>query len=126
MSEAKTFTFRELTADDTFLICAVLSKIGISKFADSFGKDKIEAIVKGGQDNATAIGASIIFEAVDIILGNLSKCRDDIYRLLSSVTDMSYDEVRGLGFVDFTRLIVEFVKKEEFKDFFKLVSGFAK
>lgn len=122
----KPYTFRELTADDLFLMTSIISKIGLKKFADVFkNSDIIDALNSDDEadnkaDNkALVVGVSVALEISEILLGNLDKCKDNIYNLLSAVSGMTVSEIRTLGFATFAEMIIDFVKKDEFMDFFK-------
>ena len=122
----KPYTFRELTADDLFLMTSIISKIGLKKFADVFkNSDIIDALNSDDEadnkaDNkALVVGVSVALEIGEILLGNLDKCKDNIYNLLSAVSGMTVSEIRTLGFATFAEMIIDFVKKDEFMDFFK-------
>ena len=65
------------------------------------------------------MGVSVALEIGEILLGNLDKCKDNIYNLLSAVSGMTVSEIRTLGFATFAEMIIDFVKKDEFMDFFK-------
>ena len=122
----KVFTFRKLNSTDTFLMFKILGKIGINEFAETFGKDTVKTAIASAKGNTkdmtTAIGISVMLEMANIILGNIPKCEDEIYQLLANVSNMSVADIRGLDFVTFTEMVIEFVKKEEFKDFIKVAS----
>ena len=122
----KPYTFRQLTADDLFLMTSIISKIGLKKFADVFkNSDIIDALNSDDEadnkaDNkALVVGVSVALEIGEILLGNLDKCKDNIYNLLSAVSGMTVSEIRTLGFATFAEMIIDFVKKDEFMDFFK-------
>ena len=67
-----------------------------------------------------SVGISVTIEMANVIIGNLPKCEDEIYTLLSRVSGKSKKEISELDMVTFTEYIVEFVKKDEFKDFTKV------
>jgi hypothetical protein len=56
-----------------------------------------------------------------VIFNNLPKCEKEIYQLLAQVSGMSEDEVKKDGIL-FTEMLFDFVKKEEFPAFIKVVS----
>lgn len=123
----KPYTFRRLEAADVFPMATIIKKIGIREFKAFFEGDGLETIMasfKGERDGkgVEALGLSIALEIVDIIFGNLAKCEKDIYQLLAQTSDLEIEDVRGLDLAVFAEMIVDFVKKEEFKDFIKVVS----
>jgi hypothetical protein len=79
----------------------------------------------GGEnkENATAIvGVSVILEIANVIIGNIPKCETEIYQMLSQTSDLSVKQVKELDFATFAEMVIDFIKKEEFKDFIKVVS----
>ena len=124
----KVYTFRKLNSTDTFLMFKIIGKIGINEFTSCFEKDTVKqmiATVTGGEskENATAIvGISVIFEMANVIIGNLPKCEAEIYQMLSNTSNLTVKQVKELDFATFTEMVIDFIKKEEFKDFIKVVS----
>lgn len=125
----KPYKFRKLASSDVFLMFKIISKIGVNEFTACFEKDGIKDLIAqmtgqgdGSEQSATIVGFSVILEVANVILGNLPKCEEDIYKLLSQTSNLTVDEVRNLGFVTFTEMVIDFVKKEEFADFIKVVS----
>ena len=120
----KVYTFRKLKSTDTFLMFKIIGKIGINEFAQSFDKDTVKKLIsnnKGIQGVSTVVGISVALEMANVIVGNLPKCENEIYQMLSGTSNLTEDEVRNLDFVTFTKMVIDFVKKEEFKDFIKVV-----
>ena len=119
-----TYTFRKQNSTDLFLMFKIIGKIGIKDFSKSFEQESVQNLIKNskGADNATTlVGISVILEMANVIISNLPKCETEIYEMLSNVSNLTVDEVKELDFVTFTEMVVEFIKKEEFKDFFKVV-----
>ena len=61
-------------------------------------------------------------EVADVIFKNLPKCESEICRMLSQTSDLTVAQVRRLPLAVFMEMIIDFIKKEEFKDFIKVVS----
>ena len=126
--EKPVYTFRKLNSTDLFLMFKIIGKIGINEFTACFEKDtvkKLIASVAGGEskDSATAfVGISVVFEMANVIIGNLPKCEAEIYQMLAQTSNLSVKQVQELDFITFTEMVIDFVKKEEFKDFIKVVS----
>ena len=121
----KVYTFRKLNSTDTFLMFKIIGKIGINDFANSFDKDSVKQLIqntKDAENAATVVGVSVILEMANVIIGNLPKCETEIYEMLSKTSNLSVKQVRELDFVTFTEMVIDFIKKEEFKDFIKVVS----
>jgi hypothetical protein len=126
--DEKVYTFRKLEATDVFLMFKILGKIGINEFAESFGKESVQKMLAtvtndGGVANfAQTAGIAVTLEVVNVIIGNLPKCEQEIFQMLSNTSNLSVDEVKKLDFPTFTAMVIDFVKKDEFKDFIKVVS----
>lgn len=116
---------RQLTSKDIFPMCQIIKKIGIDEFKQCFSTPEVLKMVTedGGSGKiANQIGISIMFDVVSIVLGNLPKCKEEIYNFLASLTGATNKQLEDLSMADFTQLIVDLVQKEEFKDFIGVVS----
>ena len=122
----KPYNFRKLSSKDIFLMTKVLGKIGIRQFKKCFEGDQLDELVKAfkekkSDDALMSIGVTVGFEGIDIIIGNLYKCEDDIYKLLSNVSGVPVSEIEEDAIL-FTEMLIDFFKKPEFPDFIKVVS----
>lgn len=133
----KRYTFRKLSSDDMFLMFSIIKKIGLKEFKQCFDGESVKQImakfvkVPGNDENAEApgndgekllaVGLAVGFDALDVIIGNLPKCKDEIYQLLAQASNVSVKEIRGDGLL-MTDMIIDFFKKPEFPAFFKAVS----
>ena len=120
------YTFRKLSSTDMFLMFKIIGRIGINDLLKSFGEDKVKeiaSVVTGNKnENAlTLVGVTVTLELVNFILANIHKCERDIYELLSNTSNLSFEQVKELDFATFTGMVIDFIKKEEFKDFIKVV-----
>ena len=124
----KVYTFRKLNSTDTFLMFKIIGKIGINEFTECFGKDAVKQMMQkfaGGKNNdegLTMVGLSVILEMANVIIGNLPKCETEVYQILSNTSNLTVEQVKELDFATFTEMVIDFIKKEEFKDFIKVVS----
>lgn len=122
------YTFRKLNSTDTFLMFKIIGKIGINEFTECFERDNVKQLiakVTGGEsskDASTIVGISVILEIANVIIGNIPKCETEIYQMLSNTSNLSVEQIKGLDFATFTEMVIDFIKKEEFKDFIKVVS----
>lgn len=141
------YTFRKLKSTDIFLMVQIINKIGVAELKGLLDKDSIKNIVESVTGNANAtedaenetddktddktdvltqIGISLAFDVATIILKNLPKCETDIYEMLANVTEKDVDFIKNLDMDVFFGMIIDFCKKDEFKDFLKVVSKFLK
>lgn len=123
--------FKQLKSSDMFIMFKIINKIGLNEIKNLLEPKTIEKLVDGFKGKVKAkdkdslmysVGLSVSIEMVNVIIGNLPKCEDEIYTLLSRVSGKSKKEISELDMVTFTEYIVEFVKKDEFKDFIKVAS----
>jgi hypothetical protein len=127
----KPYTFRLLGAPDIFLMSKIIKQIGIKEFKACFEADGITSLIQnmtmeakqeGNDSNIVSVGVGVALEIADVILGNLPKCEKDIYQLLSQTSNLSVDEIKAPGnAVMFLEMVIDFIKKEEFRDFIKVV-----
>ena len=105
----------------------ILGKIGINEFTKCFEKDGVKELIasfteENSENVSSVVGMSVVLEAVNVIFGNLPKCEDDIYNLLANTSNLTVKEIKELDMAVFFEMVVDFIKKEDFKDFFKVVS----
>lgn len=127
----KPYKFRELGAPDIFLMSKIISQIGIKEFKACFESDGINSLIAGvkngnaksADSNIVSVGVGVAVELAGVILGNLPKCEKDIYQMLSQTSNLSVEEIKAPGnAVMFVEMVIDFIKKEEFRDFIKVVS----
>jgi len=121
---------RKLNAKDLFRMANILNKIGIGELKKVISAEKIASLAsqKDIKSDAltTIIGANVIFDVVGIVINNLDKAEKDIFAFLANVTNKETKDIENLDMGEFMDLLVAIFKKDEFKDFFKRASMFAK
>ena len=125
------YVFRTLEATDVFLMFKILGKIGLNEFAESFGKESVQKMLTnltadGAANMARNAGIGITLEVANVILGNLPRCEQEIFQMLSNTSNLSVEQVKKMDFPTFTAMVIDFIKKDEFKDFIKVVSALFK
>ena len=120
-----TYELRALSSKDIFPVSKIISKIGIKEFKNCFNSDTVKRLVQG-KEEAEGIGLLIMVDIVGVILSNLPNCETEIYSFLSSMTGAKVKELEEMPMAEFAELITEIVQKEDFKDFFKVVSKLLK
>ena len=130
----KPYTFRLLGAPDIFLMAKIIKQIGIKEFKACFESDGIKSLVQnmmmdekakaeGGETNIISVGVGVALEIADVIIGNLPKCEHDIYQMLANTSNLTVEEIKAPGNATmFIEMVIDFIKKEEFRDFIKVVS----
>lgn len=128
------FEMRSLKSSDMFTMFGILSKIGFTDIKDKLNPERIkEFAATFNQNNEETtdeqfsyIGFNVIMEVVEIVMKNLPKCEKEIYKFLSDLTGKTAKEIENLDIATFTEMVIAVIKKDEFKDFFKVVSGLFK
>lgn len=134
----KPYTLRKLEAQDMFVMFRIISAIGINEFKLIFeaeglkdifnklmsGAGKAEVMKDG--EGLIATGASVVLDFAQIIFTNISKCEREVYQLLSNLSGMKVEKIRTLGAAVFAEMVIDVIKKGEFRDFIQVVSGLFK
>lgn len=135
----KPYTFRRLNSTDLFLMIKIISKIGLDELTQVFEGDAIKALIAQAKQMKSSendeqteqpknqnfvVGVGIALKLVNKILEHIPLCEQEIYTMLSRVSGMSVEEVQNLSIDVFMEMILDFIMKEEFKDFFKVASGY--
>ena len=120
----KPYTFRRLSTVDLFPMFKVISKLGLKQFQENGGiKTILSRFADGKKDiNVTELGIDIFLEITFLVVENLPKCESEIYALLSQTSDLSVDDIKAQDMSITAEMILDFIRKEEFGDFFKVVS----
>lgn len=116
------YTFRRLNSTDIFLMTKIIGKIGINQFTECLTKDSVKQMLGKGDDNTTMVGISVVLEVANVVIGNLSECEAEIYQLLANVSGLSVKRIKELDGVVFFEMVMDFIAKDEFRDFIKVVS----
>lgn len=136
------YVFRDLRARDIPLITNVIKAIGINEFKAVLNEEALKGIISAYATKAStadektdkeslmaAMGMSLlpsVFDIAEVVLNNLERCQTALNKLLSKTSNLSVEKVESLSLVDYSTMIFDFLKKEEFPDFFKVVSTFFK
>lgn len=127
MSETATekkYELRRLNASDIFMMSKILSSIGIREFRKCFDSENIGELVKGTktEDAAAKVGVAVMFDIAGIVLDNLPSCEKYVYAFLANLSGLKADEIAALPMAEFAEMVVDVIKKEDFRDFMKVVS----
>ena len=125
--KAKGYELRNLKADDMFPMFKIISKIGVKEFKACFESADVQKIIKdvaSGKDTGdlNSIGLTIAIDVAGLLAANLPNCKDDIYHLLSKLSGMTTKDIADLPMVTFMEMVIDVIKKPEFKDFFQAAS----
>ena len=120
----KNYELRSLNASDIFMMSKILSSIGIKEFRKCFDSENIGELVKGTktEDAAAKVGVAVMFDIAGIVLDNLPSCEKYVYAFLANLSGLKADEIAALPMDEFAEMVVDVIKKEDFRDFIKVVS----
>ena len=127
MSENK-FELRELKSQDIFPMMKILGNIGMDELKDIVSGENIKSLItttnanEKNEDVATVLGFNLVLEIAGVVMNNLPKCEKDIYKFLGGLSGMTEKQIADLPMVTFAEMIMAVIDKDEFKDFFKVVS----
>lgn len=132
VEETPKYIFHDPKAPDVFTMAGIIGKIGINKFSNILQKEEIQSLVKdvskkksiSSDDISMITGIGVFTEIAQVILVSMDKCEDDIYKLLSSTSNLTIEEVKELDGVTFVEMIIDFFKRN--MDFIKAASKFVK
>ena len=144
----KPYTLKRLQSRDIFPMLRILSKINFKELKACFSSPEIAAAVaklsetkgtegeegkKGEEDkkNAadeifSAVGVGVVLDVAGVIINNIPYCEKELYSFLSQLSGMEIEDIMNLDAVVFFEMIVDVIKKPEFKDFIKVASGLLK
>lgn len=117
---------RKLKIDDVFPMFQILNKIGFKNLKEKINLESVQKIAQEAKKDKkninAAVGFDVVMEIAFFLLEGLPKAKDEIYSFLASLSGATEQEIAELSPADFMDMIVELLQKEEFKDFFKVVS----
>lgn len=113
----KNYAIRTLIAKDIFPMSKIISKCGISDLKKCFSN-----INKN--DDMRNVGITVLVDAISIICSNMEKCENDIFKFLSDLTGVDEEDIGEISPAEFAEIITSIIKKEEFRDFFTVLSEF--
>lgn len=129
--EQKKWEFRRLNAKDIFLMLPILKRIGINNIKNCFNGDIVKNVVADNKSKAydkqiEAAMYGAMLEFGQVLIEGLDACEDQIFNLLEKTSNLSRKEIEELDFAELPAMIMDFVKKDEFKDFLKVAQRFIK
>jgi len=118
--ENQKYTLRKLCADDMFIMFRIISKIGMKDLRKCIAAVDVQAAISGKDVNA--VGMAVAFEIAAVLMEHLPDCKKEIYTFLESLSGLKEKEIAALDMATFTQMIIDVIRKEEFRDFFTAVS----
>ena len=125
------YTMRNLQATDIFSVVKILNGIGLKNVKEAIDFEEINKIRKGmTEENADVIssqvGLNVVMSLATVIIENLPKVENDLYKFIGSVIDVKAKDVAKMDMGEFMDVLITIIQKEEFKDFFKRASKLIK
>lgn len=126
----KSYTLRNLNANDLFQMMRIINKIGIKEvkglLASTNIKNALAEAMKDGKitdDAASVVGVQVMIDLACLVTAHIPDCQSEIYDFLASLSGMSVEEVASLDMTVFVDMLMDVFKKQEFKDFFTHLFG---
>ena len=123
------YKLREFKDKDLFPMLGIIKKIGISDCKAAFeqlseqmrskNKDKDK-----NQDNLEKVGILFVLDIADVLIGNLSKCEDEIYALWSDLSGIPVDDMKEMEFGTLPLMIYDSFRQARNTSFFKVLSEY--
>lgn len=123
----KQYKFRELQSDDMFLMFSIISKIGVNTFKPVFDSEsgkKLMLVISGKEVaniDTQKESVNIMLDVAQILLQKTPLIKKEIYSLLANTSNMTENEIKKMGICEFAVMLGDFVRKEEFPNFIKVV-----
>lgn len=139
---APAFVLRDLKSGDVWQLVRVLRKFKLKEAYDQLDKDAIKKskfetpkkMVDGelvpmlpdewtpaqrkAFKAAQAANDELLWQALDILINNIGGCEDEVNKLLAMGIDKDVDYIRDMDAGEYLSLIVQYVTREGFSDFF--------
>ncbi len=133
------YTIRKLNSNDIFPMFTILSKIGIGEVSEIFKDDDLKELVmsmrnketseedsknieQSNRELTTKIGMNVIFKIVNLLMKNLPKVKNDLYKFLSGLSGIDAEQIGELPPAETMQMLIDVFKQDEFMDFIQVVS----
>ena len=128
----KPYEFKQLDFDNMFPMINLIDKIGIEKVVSLTDNEAIMNLIQGKKpmkldeegnevvdnDAQMKLLASAFVAIGGLLIKSIKSCRNEIYEVLSSASNLSVEEISKLPIKYSYSMIYDFIKKDDFKDFF--------
>lgn len=155
LQEEKAYTLGPLTAKEIFPMVSIIGKIGIKQITEYLTGGAFEKVAirlktlfskKAGEEQSDArtedanqirqqaepstmewiAGISVVMDVADIVIQHIPECKKEIIQILSNLSGMTPNKVEALRADIFLGMIIDVIKKEEFKNFYRVATKFIK
>lgn len=125
------YELKTLTSKDIFTMINLISKFGIDEFKKCFDPKIVQQMVDEngeikGDQLMSVVGINIAFDVASIVITNIGKCENEIYEFLVNISNLKRQDIEKMSPAEFAQMIIDVIQKEEFKDFFGVVSKLLK
>lgn len=119
----KPYEFRRLATEDIFPMLKLLNKIGLKDLKDNESIKNIIVMFTSADKKVdpSKLGIEIFLEIACLITDNIPKCEAELYAILSKTSNLTVEDIKKQDMAVTFEMILDFVRKEEFGDFFKVV-----
>lgn len=141
-ANAPAFVLHDLKSSDVWQLVRVLRRFNLKEARNLIDKDLLKAskfeapkkLVDGeivpmpheewtdaqrkAFKTAKAANEELIWQLLDILINNISGCEDEVNKLLAMGIEKDINYVRNMDAGDYLNLLVQYVTREGFKDFF--------
>lgn len=122
----KPYTFRKLETQDMFPMFKLLNKIGLKDLKDNDTLKRTILLFSGegaakGKIDVETLGVDMFLEVLCLITETIPRCEAELYALLSNTSNLEADDIKKQNPATTLEMIIDFINKEEFGDFFKVV-----
>ena len=127
---------RELRGDDMFILLSIVGKLDIKdEFVEMFSenidsmpqdckeKEPTNAEKLELEKKAEKQGMKLMANIMQKFLINAKTLKVELNELLADLTSTDIETIKSLGLKEYTKLIMDFFKKEELKDFFTSIAS---
>lgn len=148
VQEVKKYKLRKLSSKDISPMIKILKNIDLKRLKNVFSNidlseylnlknnaemeeteiesEDIKTEEKSKSSAIMKIGGAIVLEAIPMILDAIDNSIDDFNKLLANVANVELEEIENLELDTYFNLVYDFINKEEFVGFIKVVSRFIK
>lgn len=109
VQETKPYQFRELTADDLFLMIGIFEELDLDTMIKAFDGQK-------GMSQAQ-LGITFVKSAIGSVTGS----KEAIYKFLAEFSNLSAEEIKGLKLATFVKMLKDFANHDGVYDLFQEV-----
>ena len=111
------YTLRKLKDGDLIPLLKILRMCGLKDFKESLVQ------VANGNKSIQELGAMVIFDMADIIVGNITgEAGEEIYNFYSDLSGLSVEEIKGMEFGTLPLMIYDSFSEVKNTGFFKVLS----